>query len=142
MKIVKQVKCGSLWSGKGYIQIGLEKYDVKIVDNPQKNNNSPKYRLVRVLGLKEQFLCTLFENNTKGDKNYLNGTIELGFAEMEIKIFRIDENKRKDKEKSPTSIIFGRLLMSETEKNDTTTNTQNVPDNVPDIDIDEENIPF
>ena len=116
MKIVKQVKCGSLWSGKGYIQIGLEKYDVKIVDNPQKNNNSPKYRLVRVLGLKEQFLCSLFENSTKGDKNYLNGTIELGFGEMEIKIFRIDEDKRKDKEKSPTSIIFGRLLMSETEK--------------------------
>ena len=116
MKIVKQVKCGSLWSGKGYIQIGLEKYDVKIVDNPQKNNNSPKYRLVRVLGLKEQFLCTLFENSTKGDKKYLNGTIELGFGEMEIKIFRIDEDKRKDKEKFPTSIIFGRLLMSETEK--------------------------
>jgi hypothetical protein len=142
MKIVKQVKCGSLWNGKGYIQIGLEKYDVKIVENPQKNNNSPKYRLVRVLGLKEQFLCTLFENSTKENKNYLNGTIELGFGEMEVKIFRIDENKRKDKEKSPTSIIFGRLLMSETEKNDTTTNTQNVPDNVPDIDIDEENIPF
>jgi hypothetical protein len=35
---------------------------------------------------------------------------------MEIKIFRIDEDKRKDKEKFPTSIIFGRLLMSETEK--------------------------
>jgi hypothetical protein len=134
MKIVKQVKCGSLWSGKGYIQIGLEKYDVKIVDNPQKNNNSPKYRLVRVLGLKEQFLCTLFENSTKENKSYLNGTIELGFGEMEIKIFKIDDNKRKDKEKSPTSIIFGRLLMSETEKdsdnkeiNDDNINDEEVP---------------
>jgi len=133
MKIVKRSKCGVLWNEKGYLQIGLSRYDVKIVKNEnQKNENSPKWKLVLVEGLKEKFLCNLFEKKTNAGKTYFNGTLELGFGEMEIKIYSIDKDKRKD-EKSPTSIMFGRLLMEDIEKKN---------EDIPSVDIDEEELPF
>ena len=135
MKIVKRSKCGVLWNGKGYLQIGLSRYDVKIVKNEnQKNENSPKWKLVLVDGLRERFLCSLFENTTKNKKTYFNGTLELGFGQMEIKVYSIDKGKRKD-EKSPTSIMFGRLLMEDIDK------TKESED-IPSVDIDEEELPF
>jgi len=136
-KIVKQAKAGALWNGKGYLTIGLERYDVKIIHNQDANKqNSPKYKLVHVAGLKERFLCSLFESNTNNGKAFLNGTIEVGFGQMEIKIFPIDESKRKDKEKSPTSIIFGRLLMMDIDKKEETEQNYDV------VDIPEEEIPL
>jgi len=136
MKITKKTKAGALWDGKGYIQIGLDRYDIKIKKAEKKNNKSPDYKLVRVLGLREQFLCSLFVNNTKDNNTYLNGVIELGFGEMEVKIFKISDEKRKDKEKSPTSIIFGRLLMEDI--------SEKTEDEIPvdNVDVDEEKIPF
>jgi len=138
MKIVKRTKCGALWNGKGYLQIGLEKYDVKVVNAEQKSKNSPKYKLVRVEGLRERFLCSLFENTTNNGKTYLNGTIELGFGEMEIKVFKIDDDKRKDKEKSPTSIMFGRLIMEDIDKD----KAEEPDPDTTEIDIPEDEIPF
>jgi len=134
MKITKRVKAGALWNGVGYLQIGLDRIDIKVLKVEKKNEKSPDFKLVRVLGLKEQFLCSLFVNNTKDKKNYLNGTIEIGFGDMEIKIFKIDEEKRKDKEKSPTSIIFGRLLMEDISKNN-----EDIPAN---IEVSDEDIPY
>lgn len=134
MKIVKRSKCGALWNGKGYLQIGLNRYDVKVVKNDnKKSENSPNWKLVLVEGLRERFLCSLFENKTKNEKTYLNGTLELGFGEMEIKIYLIDKDKRKD-EKSPTSIMFGRLLMEDIDsKKEENVDVENIP---------EEEIPF
>ena len=134
-KIVKQSKAGNLWKGVGYLVVGLQRIDVKIVKNNSQNQKAPKFKLVQYDKNNPEFqrtICGLFEEKTKNGKKYYVGTIELGFGVMQIKIFTLEPKT----EKSPTSIIFGRLLMENLDK------SSNEKEDIPQVDIDDEDIPF
>lgn len=114
-KTIKPSKAGLLFGSKGYLMIGLERYDVKIkkaTDEQRKSDKAPEFRLVQYDRKDPKFtrdICGLFQCEANG-KIFFEGSIEVGFGIMNITIWQIAEENRKSA-KSPTAFIKGKLQM-------------------------------
>jgi hypothetical protein len=86
-------------------------------------------------------LCGLFLKQTNGGTNFYEGSLEIGFGVMQITIWKIAEEKRKG-DTSPTMAIFGKLMLERLDKNTDNNSATNSNQDIPEVNIDEDEIPF
>jgi hypothetical protein len=110
---------GNIYPGNtGYLLIGLTKYDVKILKATKEQleeETNADIRLVQFDKRKNQLIkdiCGLVKEETDSGKIYFKGIFNIGFANMEIKIWNIAKEKRKD-ENSAIMFMVGSLEIEE-----------------------------
>ena len=147
-KTIKKSSAGALFKGnEGYLTLGLQRVNVKMVkatEQQMAKPNSPTFRLVQIDKNNPEFrkdLCGLFLKQTNGGTNFYEGSLEIGFGVMQITIWKIAEEKRKS-DTSPTMAIFGKLMLERLDKNTDNNSATNSNQDIPEVEISDDEIPF
>lgn len=147
-KTIKKSSAGTLFKGnEGYLTLGLQRVNIKMVkatEQQMAKPNSPTFRLLQIDKNNPEFrkdLCGLFLKQTNGGTNFYEGSLEIGFGVMQITIWKIAEEKRKG-DTSPTMAIFGKLMLERLDKNTDNNSATNSNQDIPEVNIDEDEIPF